>query len=119
MRLGTLEMQDFLYDKSPRVSAQIEIEYVRLLSYDIVREFLGAIALHTCSHDTQESTDAQQAIDRAMTAVLWQAVRVSEFDLGDDYGQIDLRLNGSAEWYFARKQALDRIRSKEQSELRA
>jgi hypothetical protein len=107
VRLGTLEVHDYFYDTSPRVIAEIEIEDVRLLSFDSVRDFLVAIARHTCDRalDSKEYIDAQQAIDRAMIAVLWQAVRVSEFDLDEDYGQIDLRLEGSAEWYFRRREA--------------
>ena len=66
-----------------------------------------AIALHICdpAPGSKEYIDAQQAIDRAMIAFLWHAVEVDEYDLGEDYGQIDLRLDGSAEWYFRRKQA--------------
>jgi hypothetical protein len=107
VRLGTLEVHDYFYDTSPRVIAELELEDVRLLSFDSVRDFLVAIALHTCdpAPGSKEYIDAQQAIDRAMTAVVWEAIRVSEYDFGADYGQIDLRLDGSAEWYFRRRKA--------------
>ena len=54
----------------------------------------------------KNSINAQQAIDGAMTAVLWDANIVSEFSFGGgDYGEIKLQLNGSAEWYFQRREA--------------
>lgn len=82
---------------SSRVIADIEIEYVRLLSFDVVRDFLSVLALHICdpSATTNEHLQAQQAIERAMTAVLWNRGKTGVLwpDLeGEDYGEIRLSL---------------------------
>src|SRR5262249_34008193 len=48
-RLGTLEVSDFFYrTEAPRVITRLRLDYVRLLSFDAVQNFLSAIALHTC-----------------------------------------------------------------------
>jgi hypothetical protein len=109
-RLGTLEVSDFFYrTEAPRVITRLRLDYVRLLSFDAVRNFLSAIALHTCdaSPNSKEYSQAAQAIDRAMTEVLWQTQQISTFGMnGKDWGKLDLRLDGTAGWYFERRQAL-------------
>lgn len=105
IKLGILEVHDF----DPCVIAQIKIEFVRLLSFGEIQDFLVAIALHICdpNPDSKEYIDARQTIDRAMIAVCWESGEISdEFDLGGNYGEINLRLVGSAEWYFGRRRAL-------------
>lgn len=113
-RLGTLEVSDFFYrTEAPRVITRLRLDYVSLLSFDAVRSFLSAIALHTCDArpNSKEYSQATQAIDRAMTEVLWQKQQVSTFGMdGEDWGKLDLRLDGKASWYFERKQALRRNR---------
>ena len=114
-RLGTVEVSDFFYrTEAPRVITRLRVDYVRLLSFDAVRNFLSAIALHTCdaSPDSKEYSQATQAIDRAMTEVLWQTQQISTFGMnGKDWGKLDLRLDGTAGWYFERRGALRRNRA--------
>jgi len=109
-RLGTLEVSDFFYrTEAPRVITRLRLDYVRLLSFDAVQNFLSAIALHTCdaSPNSKEYSQATQAIDRAMTEVLWQTQQISTFGMnGKDWGKLDVRLDGTAGWYFERRQAL-------------
>jgi hypothetical protein len=114
-RLGTLEVSDFFYrTEAPRVITRLRLDYVRLLSFDAVRNFLSAIALHTCdaSPDSKEYSQATQAIDRAMTQALWRTQQISTFGMnGEDWGKLDLRLDGTAGWYFERRQGLRRNRA--------
>jgi hypothetical protein len=114
-RLGTLEVSDFFYrTEAPRVITRLRLDYVRLLSFDAVQNFLSAIALHTCdaSPNSKEYSQATQAIDRAMTEVLWQTQQISTFGMnGKDWGKLDLRLDGTAGWYFERRQALRKNRT--------
>jgi len=108
-RLGILEISDgFQYSaENPHVITHVQLDFVRVLSFDAIRTFLTTIALHTCDFHpgTKEYVQAEQAIDRAMTEVLWQINRTSRFglDFGDDYGEINLRLNGTATWYIGRR----------------
>jgi hypothetical protein len=109
-RLGALEISPGLkYSaESPQIITHVELESVRVLPFDTIRTFLTDIALHTCDFDrgTEEYFQAQQAIDRAMTEALWQMNQVSRFGLdfvGDDYGEIHLRLDGTATWYVGRR----------------
>jgi hypothetical protein len=46
---------------------------------------------------------------------LWDAIEISEFeDLdGTDWGEIELQLNGAAEWYIKRVGNFHRMRSRE------
>jgi len=47
-----------------------------------------------------------------MTEVLWQTQQISTFGMnGKDWGKVDLRLDGTAGWYFERRQALRRNRA--------
>jgi hypothetical protein len=109
VRLGALEVAPrFSYSADdPRVTTYIHLDHVRLLSFETIRDFFAAIALHTCdfSPGTKEYVEAQQAIDRAMTEVLWQISQVSRFgfDYGEDHGEINLRLDGTATWYVERR----------------
>jgi hypothetical protein len=108
-RLGTLEISPSLnYSaESPQVITYVQLDFARVLSFDAVRTFLTHIALHTCDFrpGTKEYFEAQQAIDRAMTEVLWQISQVSRFglDFGEDHGEINLRLDGTATWYVGRR----------------
>jgi len=114
-RVGTLEVSDFFYrTEAPRVITRLRLDYVRLLSFDAVRDFLTAMALHTCDAgpDSKEYSQATQAIDCAMTEALWRTQQISTFGMnGKDWGKIDLRLDGTAGWYFERRQALRRNRA--------
>jgi hypothetical protein len=107
-RLGILEISPGVqYAENPQVITHVQLDFVRVLSFDAIRTFLTDIALHTCDFrpGTKEYFQAEHAIDRAMTEVLWQISRVSRFglDFADDYGEINLRLDGTATWYVGRR----------------
>lgn len=111
VRIGSLEVSPDVLDYSPEnplVYADIEIEWVRLLSLHTVRAFLDAIALHVSdpNPNTLEHLQIEVGIDRALTEVVWQTQKISEFGMdGEDYGDLELRLHGLAKWYFDRKHA--------------
>src|SRR5262245_604460 len=108
-RLGTLEIsRGSRYSaETPRVITHIQLEFVRVLSFDAIRTFLTDIADHTCDFpDTKERFQAEQAIDRAMTEVLWRTSQVyweGRPDFAEDYGEINLRLDGTATRYIRRR----------------
>jgi hypothetical protein len=108
-RVGTLEISSgFQYSsENPRVFTYIQLDLVRVFSFDTVRTFLTDIAYHTCDFrpGTSEYFQAEQAIDRAMTEVLWHVNQVSRYGLhlGEDYGELNLRLDGTATWYVGRR----------------
>jgi hypothetical protein len=108
-RLGTLEISNSSQysAETPRVITLIQLEFVRVLSFDAIRTFLTDIAHHTCDlYDTKERFQAEQAIDRAMTEVLWRTSQVyweGRPDFAEDYGEINLRLDGTATWYIGRR----------------
>jgi len=108
-RLGTLEISpgSQYSTENPQVITHVELEFVRILSFDTIRTFLTDLALHTCDFhpNNKEYLEAQQVIDRAMTEVLWQISRVSRFglDFEEDHGEINLRLDGTATWYVDRR----------------
>jgi hypothetical protein len=112
-RLGTLEIHPASqYSvESPHVTTYINLDYVRIFSFDAIRTFLTHIAEHTCdfSQGSTERLQAEQAIDRAMTEVLWHISQVSRFELdpGEDIGEINLRLDGTATWYVERRDCED------------
>ena|SRR5215831_9398203 len=118
VRLGALEVKPHRYSADdPRVSIYIHLDYVRLLSFQTIRNFFAAIAEHACfySRDDKDFFGAQQAIDCAMTQALWRSNEVDDvhnildrFEAINtpDFGEIDLRLNGVARWYLERREAL-------------
>jgi hypothetical protein len=111
VRLGILEVSpsfEYSTDK-PNVYTNIELDCIRLLSFDTVEGFLTDIALHGCNPDqkTQEHFKTRQRIHRALTQVLWQVQQISESGTdSEDWGDLEVRLDGSATWYFTRRQAL-------------
>jgi hypothetical protein len=111
VRLGTLE----IYPGSPYSAEQqivysaIELEWVRLLDFDTLHRFLEDIALHVCDNDTRtkEYLQTRVYIDRALSRVLWQNQRITQYNFdGQGYGELELLLEGSPVWYFGRRQAL-------------
>lgn len=111
--VGTLEVSpSFRYNtEEPNVRTQIELNWIRLFSFDNVQSFLTGIALHVCDPDpsTKEYSQTRQNIDRALTEVLWQIQQISEFGMdGEDWGELELHLDGSPSWYFVRRQALQK-----------
>jgi hypothetical protein len=104
---GTLEISPDLLAKGPGIRASIQLEWVRLLSVHTIRALLDAIVLHVCDTDqtTKEYVQAHAAIEGCLTNALWQVQQISEFDVDPGYGEIELQFNGSAVWYFERRQA--------------
>jgi hypothetical protein len=88
--------------KSPATTLDLEIEWVRLLSYKSVHDFLYAVAAHVCESRGQEWAEATSNIDRAMTEVVWQSQRLTEQRL-PNYGTLELQLHGHASWYLQRR----------------
>ena len=78
---------------------EVNIDWMRLLSYGAIQNFLHGIALHVCNadHDTNEYLQTCIGIDRALTRTLWQTQTIMQSDLDDQsYGELDLQLEGSA-----------------------
>ncbi len=111
VRSGTLEVSPGLdYSaEQPNVRTDIHLDWVRLLSFRIIREFLVDIALHVCdaNPNTQEYVQTQIHIDRALIEPLWQTQEITDLGMdGEDWGELELRLDGTAGWYLVRRQAL-------------
>ena len=107
-RVGKLEIRSgFRYtSETPQVFTYIQLDFVRVFSFDTIQTFLTDIALHTCDYPgTAERFGVQQAIDRAITKVLWHINQASRFGVSfdDDYGEINLQLDGTATWYVERR----------------
>ena len=85
VKVGALEVSPgFRYALDKRnVYAKLEVQWVRLLSFHAIHEFLGGIALHICNNET---TGAQTSISHAISKVLWNAQQIDQDDLGTDYG---------------------------------
>jgi hypothetical protein len=84
----------------------MRIEWVRLLPFSTMRDLLDGLALHVCDPDParQEYRNGRAAIDYSLKNVMWTGQRITESDF-QDYGNLDLRLDGSATWYFERRGA--------------
>jgi hypothetical protein len=83
VRVGILEISRG-YDYSaenPRVTTEIELYSVRLLSFDSIAGFLRDIAMHVCDDKAKgdDYFDANQAIGSALTKALWQNQQITEF----------------------------------------
>jgi hypothetical protein len=108
-RLGRLEVTDaYGYSASePKVRTTIELSNVRLLSFDAVQNFLLHIALHVTDTDqgAAEYLRTRQEIERAMTRAVWGTIHISGFDDldGQDWGELELTLEGTARWYVRRR----------------
>lgn len=113
VHVGTLEVSpDISYDaEEQNVRTKIELNWVRLLAFDAVQTFLTNIALHVSNPDqnSSEYVRTRQDIDRALTRVVWRTLEVSEFGMnGEDWGELEMSLCGTASWYLKRREALRR-----------
>ncbi len=110
VRLGTLEVSSsFDYStKNPNVRTDIELDYIRLLTFDAVYVFLTDIASHVSDDQNEkEYIQARRTIDFALMQVLWHAQKVSQSGTNDeDWGEVKLQLNGTASWYLKRREDL-------------
>jgi hypothetical protein len=131
VRLGALEVHPFLYStEQPRVITYIHLDNVRLLSFETIRDFFAAIAMYAGydSPDSKEYLKAQQAIDRALTGAMWQNYQIDVYNIGildriealgvEDFGQIDLRLDGPATYYLERRESLRKQATASQNRAR-
>jgi len=107
--LGELEISpSFDYTtEAPQVRAELEIRWVRLLGSDAITDLLDNIAMHVTDPkpNSPEYAAARRTIHFALTKPLWDTYRISEFSKdfdNQDWGEIELQLNGSAEWYIER-----------------
>jgi hypothetical protein len=117
VRVGLIEVRPWQYStESPHVIAHIELDWVRLLPLGTIRSFLTDIALHMSEYrsGTIEYLQTNQAIDLAMMDVLWKTQEISEFGMDDEpsHGEIEVELEGLANFYFDRREALRRQAAK-------
>jgi hypothetical protein len=97
-KLGILEVRaSQFYQKDRVVIASIEIEWVRLLPWATVAEFPHVVAMYVRSPNNDDST---ARIQTALNRALWDSLVVHDQDLGLDWGQLELSLEGNAEFYF-------------------
>jgi hypothetical protein len=116
VRLGEFEVEPRRWSEystqNPRVRAYVKLNWVRLLHFGRIRSFLTDIALHVTEYQpgTLEYLQTNQEIDRAVMALLWDTQEISmfefEFDHQPDYGEIKVQLDGMANYYLERRQAL-------------
>jgi hypothetical protein len=110
-RVGRLEISPgYPYTtETPLIYTNIEIEWARFFGFDELTEFLGAIALHVTSSDPKraENLAERQAIMAALTQTLWGEYRISQYDRAvedvEDWGELNVCLQGVAEFYMRRK----------------
>ena len=102
VQIGELEVSaSARYSETRKVYASLEVRWVRLLSLRAVHELLAGISTHIC--DEQPETRAQ--IDHAISQVLWQSQQIDTLDLGTNYGDLELHLDGAAVRYFQDREA--------------
>ena len=113
VRLGRLEIRPGLdYSaETPELRTEIQLDNVRLLSFDNITGFLGDISTHVCDSDpkSDEYFNASQAIVRALTKVLWESQTITQYaDLdAQDWAELELHLQGVASsWHLRRRAAL-------------
>jgi hypothetical protein len=113
VRVGELEVSASHLDDN--VIANTKLDWVRLLPISTIRALLRGLALHICDPDqtSEEYRQARVALDNCLTDTLWQAQRITEFDY-QDYGGLELQLEGSAKWYFERRGSAGFAKWKEQ-----
>ena len=109
IKLGKLEIHGraFYGREDKTIFAQLTLDWVRLLSYDDVLAFLNGLAGHVVDLNRQsgEYAAATNAINAAMLKALWDSHRISRFEISNDtdWGELELRLQGTPTWYFGRR----------------
>jgi hypothetical protein len=90
----------------PEVYAEINIRWARLVGISAITGLLDTVGTSVADPrpNSHEHAEVRRAIHFALTKCLWDAFEVSEFaDLdGMDWGDFELRLDGTAEWYIKR-----------------
>jgi hypothetical protein len=108
-KVGKLEIHGspFYGKKEKTITTGLTLNWVRLLGYYDVVEFLDSLAKHVVDYNPQSSeyTAARNTISAAMLKVLWDSYRISEFDFSGDtkWGKLALYLDGTPTWYFVRR----------------
>jgi hypothetical protein len=101
-KLGTLEIRAaYKYNVSEtNVNASIELQWVRLLGFDTLAEFLGGVATHIDS-----SEESGKRIHAEITRSLWNSLDITPDDYDGllDWGELEITLTGNAQFYFDRK----------------
>jgi hypothetical protein len=116
-KVGRLEIHPaYKYStESPKVHTNVEIDWARFVGFDELTEFLGAIAMHVTSPDrkSEDYIAAGLSIQYALIKVLWYNYRVSQYDNPDDedWGELNLSFQGTADFYIDRKDAPARPKS--------
>jgi hypothetical protein len=129
VKLGRLEIRPgYPYSpQAPNVITEVQLDSVRLLSFNSIASFLSGIAAYVCDDKAhyekhERHSDANQAITAALTEALWSNQQITEFeDLdGQGWGELYLHLQGRASHsYFKRREALQAKRRSGQDDGRA
>lgn len=105
IKSGVLEISANLlryHDGKKGIWATIELQWVRLLSYEAVTDILSAIATHVDS-----SVESSHRIHGAMTRALWDSLSIDDDGLNEsNWGTLEVSFEGEAEFYFRRFDAL-------------
>jgi hypothetical protein len=115
VQLGTLELSAaYGYtSKEPKVWTSVALNNVRLLPFDTIRDFLTGVALHVSNTDlnSPEYLRVSQEINQAMMRALWYSTMlISKYGMdGEDWGEIELRFEGTPSWYVVRREGLRRL----------
>jgi hypothetical protein len=101
-KLGAMEISASYPYKvgNKNIQASIELMWVRLLSWDTLTDFLGSVSTHI---NTAGDSDNFIRIQSAMARSLWDSLRISDQDLGLNWGELEMTLEGSADFYFSRR----------------
>jgi hypothetical protein len=108
-RVGEIELEpDYRYStETPAVTIHIELNWVRLLPFETIRDFLGHMAGETFGYQrgTPEYFQTNEEIDLAMMDVLWKTQQISKLESDEwGYGQITVELKGAASSYLEGRQ---------------
>jgi hypothetical protein len=109
-RVGEIELEpDYRYStETPGVTIHIELNWVRLLPFETIRDFLTHMAADTFGYQrgTPEYFQTNEEIDLAMMDVLWKTQQISKLEFDEwGYGQITVQLKGMASFYLEGRQA--------------
>ena len=108
-RVGEIELKpdDRYSTETPGVTIHIELNWVRLLPFETIRDFLTHMAVETFGYQrgTPEYFQTNEEIDLAMMDVLWKTQQISKLEFDEwGYGQITVQLKGVASFYLESRQ---------------
>jgi len=122
VRLGEIEIKpDWKYStQNPRVTAHVELDWVRMLAAGRIRGFLIDLAQHISEYrpGTVEYLQTNHEIDLALIGVLWETQEISQYGFENEpgHGQIEVELSGLASFYLERRQAFRNQAAKAQQQ---